>query len=568
MVSGAGETATASAGARVRRYRRISIGVFSAVLFVFVWTYRFNTLGGALGGFDDDHFVPFGYAKQVQAGDQPLRDFAGIGLQGVWPSLTFELSAIAQTWLGNQLRSEALLSVTGIAAAAVLTFLAAVQVAPIWIAISTAMLGAFLGTRLYNYPKVLVLAAAVLVIARCAQRASLAGVAALAAVTVVGFLFRHDFAAYVGLGSIAVMVAAAGSTRAALAQVGRYTLLVIVLLTPSLIFVQRHAGLRSYLQDSLISINEESARTERRELSFVTSGGDGRRLNPWSFFDEEQNAVKWLFYVNWVLPLLGIAIAVRPSPHWRPWRPALVALALMAFVLVPAFLRGNTAARFGDMAPVTAVLLAAVLAWVFRQDASRRLLIGGGSVVVVLLAATVQSVWAIGGVRSDLDVSGWSHSPVAIAKQSSRRWAELQQLPRAYWAGTPESPSIAAVQYLHACTRPSDRVLVISYQPELLPLADRRFAGGRASVIPGLVTDEDHQRQMIQFWERQSVPIVLVEPAEEHTFEIPILYKHLIERYVDSGPLPVNGGTVLHVYAERSRKPSGAFGPSALPCFQ
>lgn len=567
-MSGAAAMATASAGARVRRTRRIWIGVLSVALFVFVWTLRFNTLGGALGGFDDDHFVPFGYAKQVQAGDQPLRDFAGIGLQGVWPSLTFELSAMAQTWLGNQLRSEALLTVTGIATAAVLTFLAAVHIAPIWIAMSAAMLGAFLGTRLYNYPKVLVLGAAVLVIARYAQRASLAGVAALAVVTVVGFLFRHDFAIYVGIGSIAVMIAAAGSIRTALAQVGRYTVIVVVLLTPSLIVVQRYAGLRSYLQDSLISVNEESARTERRELSFVASSGDGRRLNPWNFFDEEPNAVKWLFYVSWVLPLVAVVIAVRPSPQWRQWRPALVALALMAFVLIPAFLRGNTAARFGDMAPVTAVLFAASLAWVFREDASRRALVGGGSAAVVLMAATVQSVWAIGGVTNDLDVSGWSHSPAAIVSQSSRRWAELQQLPRAYWAGTPESPSIAAVQYLHACTRPSDRVLVISYQPELLPLADRRFAGGRASVIPGLVTDDDHQRQLIRFWERQSVPIVLVEPAEEHAFEIPILYKHLIERYVDSGPLPVNGGTVLHVYAERSRQPSGAFGPSALPCFQ
>src|SRR5688572_16874503 len=44
-------------------------------LVVFTASYRFNTLGGALGGFDDDHFVHFVYAKQVEAGEQPLRDF-------------------------------------------------------------------------------------------------------------------------------------------------------------------------------------------------------------------------------------------------------------------------------------------------------------------------------------------------------------------------------------------------------------------------------------------------------------------------------------------------------------
>jgi hypothetical protein len=54
-------------------------------VFLFTGLYRFNTLGGTYGGFENDHFVPFAYAKQVQAGDQPLRDFSGLGLQGAWP---------------------------------------------------------------------------------------------------------------------------------------------------------------------------------------------------------------------------------------------------------------------------------------------------------------------------------------------------------------------------------------------------------------------------------------------------------------------------------------------------
>jgi hypothetical protein len=108
---------------------------------------------------------------------------------------------------------------------------------------------------------------------------------------------------------------------------------------------------------------------------------------------------------------------------------------------------------------------------------------------------------------------------------------------------------------------------VISYQPELLPLADRRFAAGRASVIPGLLTDESHQQRLVERWQRQSVPIVLVEPAEEHAYEIPIVLKHLLEHYVDSGPIEVNGGLELHIYTERGRPASRTYGPSGWPCF-
>jgi hypothetical protein len=545
--------------------RRWVVALIGAALFVFVFFLRFNTLGGALGGFDDDHFVPFAYAKQVQAGEEPLRDFTGIGLQGAWPSLTFELSAAAQSLLGNTLRSEALLSVIGIALAAVLTFLAASDVAPVPVAAASSVFAALLATRLYNYPKVVVLAAAVWLVGRFATAPTRVRVAALAVLTVIAFLLRHDYAVLVGVAVLAVVITAAGSMRAAARRLTEYAVIVVVLLTPSAIFVQSHGGIGAYLADCLGAVKQESGRTARRDSSFVWQSEDGRRLTAWSFLSEEQNAVQTLYYVAWVLPVVAFGLAlVTREPGGRA---IVLAWALLGLTVTPLYLRGNTAARFGDMTPIIAVLLATVLGRVRRPGFGRPAVLATGLMTVIALLAVAQSVWAVGGVMHDLDVSGWSHSPSAVIKQSVSRWHELGTLPRAYWAGTAERPSIAAVQYLHACTRSTDRVLLISYQPELLPLADRRFAAGRASVIPGLLTDEAHQRNMIEIWNRESVPIVLVEPAEEHVYEIPILYRYLVERYVDSGPLPVDGSKVLHVYVERQRTPSGQFGPQLLPCF-
>ena len=84
--------------------------IVAILLLVFTGVYRFNNLGGTLGGFDNDHFVQFAYAKQVQAGERPLRDFAGLGLQGAWPSLTYAISAFAQERFGDNLRSEAVVT--------------------------------------------------------------------------------------------------------------------------------------------------------------------------------------------------------------------------------------------------------------------------------------------------------------------------------------------------------------------------------------------------------------------------------------------------------------------------
>jgi hypothetical protein len=543
--------------------------VLGVAIFVFVFFYRFNTLGGALGGFDDDHFVPMAYAKQVQAGEQPLRDFTGLGLQGAWPSLTFELSAAAQSLLGNNLRSEALLAVSGLAAASVLTFLAGTYVAALPVAFATAIFATLLATRLYNFPKVLVLGAAVLMLAWYVRSPTRRSAVALGVLTVVAFLFRHDYAVYVGAGILAVVALAAGQVSTAVKHLGVCALVVGLLLVPSAVFVQRHGGLIAYVQDSIVAVEQESGRTERIDLGFVSRGEGGRQLTVVDFLSEEQNAVQWLYYAHLLLPMLVLGMSLWPRSSWSPVvRNALIVWAVMALVVAPLFLRGNTGARFGDMAPLTAVLLAGVCSRVFQRSGGTLLRVSRISIALLLLAGSVQSVWAVGGATHDLDESGWVHSPRYILNQAARRWTDLGALPDAYWTGEPESPSIGAVQYLHACTRASDRVLVISYQPELLPLADRRFAAGRASLIPGLLTDDDHQRRLVERWNRESVPLVLVEPAEEHVHEIPIVYKHLIDRYVDSGPMTINGEVVLHVYAERGRPVSGTFGPGAWPCFR
>ena len=76
--------------ARVRT--RITLGIIAAVLSVLTFEYRFSTMGGLLGGFEDDQFVHLSEAQQIVLGELPSRDFVDIG--GM--PLTLELSALAQ----------------------------------------------------------------------------------------------------------------------------------------------------------------------------------------------------------------------------------------------------------------------------------------------------------------------------------------------------------------------------------------------------------------------------------------------------------------------------------------
>ena len=74
------------------RQRGMTDALLCAGVFAFTFVYRFNTLGGALGGFSNDEFGYLARARQIEAGEVPFRDFNDPG----W-FLTDALSALAQS---------------------------------------------------------------------------------------------------------------------------------------------------------------------------------------------------------------------------------------------------------------------------------------------------------------------------------------------------------------------------------------------------------------------------------------------------------------------------------------
>jgi hypothetical protein len=548
--------------------------VVLGAIVIFTALYRFNPLGGSMAGFDNDHFVHYAYARQIVAGEQPLRDFSTVGLKGVRPSLTFEASAAALRLFGDNLRSEALLSVGAVAVAAGVTYAAAASVAPPALAAFCVLLGVFEAPKLYNYPKLLVFAAAVFAVAVYVRRPTLARAAGMGALAAAAFLFRHDYAVYAGAAFAAAAVAGAGSWPRATGHVAAVAVTATVILAPSLWDVQRREGLVTYFRDSVQISTREAQHTDLEWPRFTRVGEDGGAVSR-ADVSVEQNALAALYYIHLAIPaaVLLVAAGARRAPDPTKARTVLVPLAVGALVATPFLLRGNLGARFGDIAPLFSMLLAGGAALAARRWPDERAIAWTVRLAVVagLLLVTTRAIWTMGSVRTELDASGWSDSAEKIVKQAARRWEELAALPAAYWNDPSATGSARAAQYLNRCTRPDDRVLVMSYAPEVLGLSGRLFGAGMSRVIPEEFAEERHQRIALERWRRQSIPLVLIEDEElyaEYPREFVLLDRYLQEHYALAGRLEIDGGHVLRVMAWRARTPARTFGDTGLPCFQ
>jgi hypothetical protein len=543
--------------------RPVVVAVVALLLFVWVFLYRFNTLGGAFGGFDNDHFLHFVYAKQVQAGEQPLRDFMDAGLQGARPSLTYELSAAAQTYFGNNLRSEAWLTVGGVALGAAIAFVAASMIAPWPWALATALLSALISPKLYGYPKVLVTAVASLLIVCASRLPPRTRVAVMSAWTAIAFLFRNDYAIYCVVGFVVVTVCAAtASWRDRLTQAAAYRLLTGVILAPSLWWVQHYRGLTEYARNGLEMSRNEASRTRigwpRLSLEH------GLR----SVIEDEDNAKAWIYYVFLAVPLVVIGVTAKHAMQGRhePHAPvaALLALSVMTTVLSHYFLRGNLAARFGDMGPPMAVL-AAYLLFVSTRGLIDHWLraLPGAMIAIAVFGMTVMCTWQMASVSSELRTGRLLELPGDLFERTRRASQELLAMPPSLreQEGTGRMQASA---YLHQCTKTTDRVVVMGYATDVIVFAERLFGGRRASFVPGFYADDRYSRETVASLQSTSVPIVLGSNLFDDG-QMPVIADYLRSHYEEAGKVRFYESE-LRVLVRRGLA-GQPLGPGGLPCF-
>ena len=546
---------------------RIAVAAAAAILIALVaFLIRFNTLGGSLGGFDNDHFIYLVRTDMLLRGEQPLRDFVDAELRGAWPALTYAVSAWAQQVGGRTLLPEAYLTAGSLALGYALVSVIALTLSKRW-SMSFLAAGVAMATmpKLYNYPKVLALVAGAWAIRAAVVTPTRVRLAGAALVTAVAVLFRHDLGVYPAAGVTAGLLAAnAGQLAAAMRYVATYAGFTAAFLLPSLAWVQIYEGIPAYVRASRASVAAERARTELTLLPFDLS-------NPLAF----DNLERVTYYAFWSVPVLAAVVFLLRLTRWKGTplpaedRATGVALLVMAVLANMFFLRANLAERFGDSA-VAVVLLAAWIVGVavfWTPGVMQRLtVLAPATALGVMFAAAC----LLSDVRRELDTSGLSDSWEKTSRRYGAVQDELGRMPPATWSDAESIGTLRAARYLAECTDLDDAVLVIGPIHEVPVFARRPFASGQAMFKLSLYTDDAFQRRAIARLgdQRATVIVADVEEFEAFSSDYPLVAHYVSSQYHDAGTVDVEEEPRIRVFAANSRQPIRSHVAFGLPCFR
>jgi hypothetical protein len=245
----------------------------------------------------------------------------------------------------------------------------------------------------------------------------------------------------------------------------------------------------------------------------------------------------------------------------------IVSLAVLAVLLNKFLLRGNLGARIGDLgAPVA--ILAAWLATTFHEVPLPAKIVARTATAFVLVTATL-AIGSIGSVWHELDTTGFRDSLKKIGRRVYAVSVELGGLPPPAGGVSPEGPNVA--DYLHACTRPQDRVLVVADAPEILALAARPFAAGEPTFRPGFYTLEHDQQLMLRRLGTQVVPVVVTEGEHDYLENFASQFTHIHDfitaHYEFAGELSAPGAEEpVRVFIRRGHAATSRYGTTTLPC--
>src|SRR4051812_785284 len=150
----------------------------------------------------NDNFMHMALARQVLAGDLPVRDFFDSGT-----GLMYVLSAAADRIIGYRLLSEAVIVGVAAGTSAWLVFRLVVQLARSTAAAAfAALLVLVAAPRGYSYPKLIIYAVAAAVWWRYVRRPTSGAALMLGAWTAIAFYWRPDHGIYVAVGTVLATV--------------------------------------------------------------------------------------------------------------------------------------------------------------------------------------------------------------------------------------------------------------------------------------------------------------------------------------------------------------------------
>ena len=474
------------------------------------------------GAIENDHFVMLARAFQVLHGDWPVRDFEDPG-----QPLAYLISTAAAAAFGPTLLVSVVLCILFLSATTALVYLLVRRATASSLAGLLAVAAVLaIPPRMYNTTKAFVPVMAIWLAWRYADSPGRARLTLLAAWTAISFLLRHDYLVYVAAANVTLLTMCHATDRRTVVNTcGRYLALTLIFTSPWLVYVQWAEGLPAYFSSAFGFVGAEAART----AGAPPSGA--------------------LFYVLLAVPVAGLCVSFR-----RPFGllPAHVASAsVLVLLLELVFLRDVLDARLPDVVP-SLVIITGVIA---GQLVSSALLNRAVLVSVAIGFAGALSLPFVAPNRMPT-VADVLERPGRVARRLSDASPEIQPNPRL-------APLVA---YLTRCTSPDQRVLVSGFGPEIPVLADRAFAAGLPSWIPGYYQSPADVEHALARFRRENVAVaVMLEGSDAFVTAWPLLGRELTQRGWEAHPMPVVDDRVS-VWLPHSTTQRSVDRDTGLPC--
>ena len=409
----------------------------------------------------------------------------------------------------------------------------------------------------------------------------------LAAITVIGFLLRHDHVAFVGLATVTMLLLAAHVPwRERLRHGLLYAALSLAMVAPYLVFIQLNGGLNEYRRQATEWAGEERARTPV-QWPGLFDNPDGVSEGPpleRAVASVRDNRVAWLYHFEIALPILALLVlglsrdAFRPG--WPHAMPKIVVVAILGLILDAGFLRSPLQARVADPTVPHAILLAwlamAVPRLLFARSSLRPAIEPWAMPVrVVAILATISVVFVFSSIFTNrlsdrFEDAYLTEGPrVAIARARTVSQNVRTDWDLSTWRNRPDRSGLMTLAlYLNTCTPPEARVFIQPYLPQVLGMAQRGFAAGFGDLRPGFFDEPEFEALAMRRMRGQDVPVVLLDvkdSLENFRESFPTLTAYFDAAYETVATETFDDRFGVTLLVKRGRQ-GGTFDPLGWPC--
>ena len=287
-----------------------------------------------------------------------------------------------------------------------------------------------------------------------------------------------------------------------------------------------------------------------------------------------------LYYMSFALPYVMFVVLIADAARGRRRGQMLnapekmfAAAALMAVAHIGLLRRMG---YFADHAAVAAVLGACVFGHAFSGPGGLRPAARMFSKIVagvVLLCVTFATLT----YATPLDVAsraGMDEGVRNVWDKSVRAFRSLSTSPPIDDYAPPDARGDRAlIRYIYECTRPDDRIWLLS-DLFTFPYYTERRVVGHIYWMNGLLTTPEYERRTIERVDQEEVPIVLSVGARrplEFLEAYPLVHQYVAQRYTSQYAIPedkVQRGHLFWLLTDSRRTPTGTYERLGLPCFK